>query len=70
MQTQIYPIFDHTRGGLWFCFVFSSPGSKLNGQLQQTQVERKHLEKTREELVKKVKGLLEQNKLQRYHGML
>lgn len=39
-------------------------------QLQQTKKDRRHLEKTREELIKKAKGLLEQNKLRRYHGTL
>lgn len=39
-------------------------------QLQQMKTDRRHMEKTREELIKKAKGLLEQNKLRRYHGML
>ncbi|KAM9280411.1 spermatogenesis-associated protein 1 [Cariama cristata] len=36
-------------------------------QLQQMKKDRRHMEKTREELIKKAKGLLEQNKLRRYH---
>ncbi|XP_077189275.1 spermatogenesis-associated protein 1 isoform X2 [Paroedura picta] len=48
--------------------VFSTEGNELNKQLQHIKAERKHLEKTREELIKKVKGLLEQNKLRRYHA--
>lgn len=36
-------------------------------QLEQMKKDRRHMEKTREELVKKAKGLLEQNKLRRYH---
>ncbi|XP_054836058.1 spermatogenesis-associated protein 1 [Eublepharis macularius] len=48
--------------------VFSTDGNQLNRQLQHIKAERKHLEKTREELIKKVKGLLEQNKLRRYHA--
>ncbi|KAI1236715.1 hypothetical protein IHE44_0014968 [Lamprotornis superbus] len=36
-------------------------------QLQEIKKDRRHLEKTREELIKKAKGLLEQNKLRRYH---
>lgn len=39
-------------------------------QLQQIKKDRRHMEKTREELIKKAKGLLEQNKLRRYHGTL
>ncbi|NXW61312.1 SPAT1 protein, partial [Eurystomus gularis] len=41
--------------------------NKIVEQLQQTKKDRRHMEKTREELIKKAKGLLEQNKLQRYH---
>ncbi|XP_078501985.1 spermatogenesis-associated protein 1 [Lissotriton helveticus] len=37
-------------------------------QLKQMKKERTHLEKTREDLVKKAKGLLEQNKLKRNHA--
>ncbi|XP_062992933.1 spermatogenesis-associated protein 1 [Elgaria multicarinata webbii] len=48
--------------------VFPTEGNELSIQLQHIKAERKHLEKTREELVKKVKGLLEQNKLRRYHA--
>ncbi|NXG78665.1 SPAT1 protein, partial [Baryphthengus martii] len=36
-------------------------------QLQQTKNHRRHMEKTREELFKKTKGLVEQNKLRRCH---
>uniref|UniRef100_A0A8D0FIV9 Spermatogenesis associated 1 n=1 Tax=Strix occidentalis caurina TaxID=311401 RepID=A0A8D0FIV9_STROC len=36
-------------------------------QLQQMKKDRRHMEKTREELIRKAKGLLEQNKLRRYH---
>lgn len=36
-------------------------------QLEQMKKDRRHMEKNREELVKKVKTLLEQNKLKRYH---
>ncbi|XP_072199505.1 spermatogenesis-associated protein 1 [Excalfactoria chinensis] len=36
-------------------------------QLEQMKIARRHMEKNREELVKKVKTLLEQNKLKRYH---
>ncbi|XP_056211753.1 spermatogenesis-associated protein 1 [Falco biarmicus] len=36
-------------------------------QLQQMKKDRRHMEKTREELMKKAKRLLEQNKLRRYH---
>lgn len=39
-------------------------------QLQQMKKDRRHMEKSREELIKKAKGLLEQNKLRRYHGTL
>uniref|UniRef100_A0A8C3STE7 Spermatogenesis-associated protein 1 C-terminal domain-containing protein n=1 Tax=Chelydra serpentina TaxID=8475 RepID=A0A8C3STE7_CHESE len=40
---------------------------KMVEQLKQTKAERRHMERTREELVKKAKGLLEQNKLRRSH---
>ena len=39
-------------------------------QLEQMKKDRKKIKKNREELVKKVKTLLEQNKLKRYHGTL
>ncbi|XP_033007583.1 spermatogenesis-associated protein 1 isoform X2 [Lacerta agilis] len=45
--------------------IFPTEGSELIRQLQHIRAERKHLERAREELVKKVKGLLEQNKLRR-----
>ncbi|XP_048353803.1 spermatogenesis-associated protein 1 [Sphaerodactylus townsendi] len=48
--------------------VFSTEGNELSRQLQYIKAERKHLEKTREELGKKVKSLLEQNKRRRYHA--
>ncbi|KAL8178384.1 UNVERIFIED_CONTAM: hypothetical protein K2H54_044113 [Gekko kuhli] len=48
--------------------VFSTEGNELNRQLQHIKAERKHMEKTREELIKKVKGLLVQNKLRRYYA--
>ncbi|XP_005050327.1 PREDICTED: spermatogenesis-associated protein 1 [Ficedula albicollis] len=41
--------------------------NKMVEQLQQMKKDRRHMEKTREELIKKTKGLLEQNKLRRYH---
>ncbi|XP_014794781.1 PREDICTED: spermatogenesis-associated protein 1 [Calidris pugnax] len=41
--------------------------NKMEEQLQQMKTERRHMEKNREELIKKAKGLLEQNKLRRYH---
>ncbi|NXL06169.1 SPAT1 protein, partial [Mesembrinibis cayennensis] len=41
--------------------------NKMVEQLQQMKKDRRHMEKTREELMKKAKGLLEQNKLKRYH---
>ncbi|XP_035189517.1 spermatogenesis-associated protein 1 isoform X2 [Oxyura jamaicensis] len=41
--------------------------NKMVEQLEQMKKDRRHMEKTREELVKKTKGLLEQNKLRRYH---
>uniref|UniRef100_UPI00253F7544 spermatogenesis-associated protein 1 n=1 Tax=Euleptes europaea TaxID=460621 RepID=UPI00253F7544 len=49
-------------------WLFSTEGNELNRQLQRIKAERRHLEKTREELVKKVKGLLEQNRFRRYHA--
>ncbi|KAF7243367.1 Spermatogenesis-associated protein 1 [Varanus komodoensis] len=47
---------------------FPIEGNELNIQLQHIKAERKHLEETREELVKKVKSLLEQNKFKRYYA--
>ncbi|NWT52734.1 SPAT1 protein, partial [Erythrocercus mccallii] len=41
--------------------------NKMVEQLQQMKKDRRDMEKTREELIKKAKGLLEQNKLRRYH---
>ncbi|NWU70698.1 SPAT1 protein, partial [Pterocles burchelli] len=41
--------------------------NKMVEQLQQMKKDRRHMEKTREQLIKKAKGLLEQNKLRRYH---
>ncbi|XP_074008368.1 spermatogenesis-associated protein 1 [Numenius arquata] len=41
--------------------------NKMVEQLQQMKKDRRHMEKNREELIKKAKGLLEQNKLKRYH---
>ncbi|KFO84081.1 Spermatogenesis-associated protein 1, partial [Buceros rhinoceros silvestris] len=41
--------------------------NKMVEQLQQMKKDRRHMEKIREELIKKAKGLLEQNKLRRYH---
>ncbi|XP_054371737.1 spermatogenesis-associated protein 1 [Molothrus ater] len=40
--------------------------NKMAEQLQQMKEDRRHMEKIREELRKKAKGLLEQNKLRRY----
>ncbi|KAF1523460.1 Spermatogenesis-associated protein 1, partial [Eudyptes sclateri] len=40
---------------------------KMVERLQRMKKDRMHMEKTREELIKKAKGLLEQNKLRRYH---
>ncbi|NWS14662.1 SPAT1 protein, partial [Pachyramphus minor] len=47
--------------------VFQAAKNKMVEQLQQMKKDRRHMEKTREELIKKAKGLLEQNKLRRYH---
>ncbi|NXY65654.1 SPAT1 protein, partial [Callaeas wilsoni] len=47
--------------------VIQAPKNKMVEQLQQMKKDRRHMEKTREELIKKAKGLLEQNKLRRYH---
>ncbi|KAM6079175.1 spermatogenesis-associated protein 1 isoform 1-T1 [Theristicus caerulescens] len=41
--------------------------NKMVEQLQQMKKDRRHMEKTREELIKKAKGLLEQNKLKIHH---
>ncbi|XP_061201196.1 spermatogenesis-associated protein 1 isoform X1 [Neopsephotus bourkii] len=41
--------------------------NKMVEQLQQMKEDRMHMEKNREELIRKVKGLLEQHKLKRYH---
>ncbi|NXQ30779.1 SPAT1 protein, partial [Alaudala cheleensis] len=47
--------------------VIQAAKNKMVEQLQQVKKERRHMEKTREELIRTVKGLLEQNKLRRYH---
>ncbi|NXE33039.1 SPAT1 protein, partial [Ptilorrhoa leucosticta] len=47
--------------------VIQAAKSKMVEQLQQMKKDRRHMEKTREELIKKAKGLLEENKLRRYH---
>ncbi|NXN22359.1 SPAT1 protein, partial [Nycticryphes semicollaris] len=47
--------------------VIQVPKNKMVEQLQQMKKDRRHMEKTREELIRKAKGLLEQNKLRRYH---
>lgn len=47
---------------------FQTEREELIEQLKQMKKERTHLEKTREDLVKKAKGLLEQNKLKRNHA--
>ncbi|XP_025027329.1 spermatogenesis-associated protein 1 [Python bivittatus] len=47
---------------------FPTEGNELNKQLQHIKIERKHLEKTREELVKKVKALIQQHKLRRCYA--
>ncbi|NWI19679.1 SPAT1 protein, partial [Crypturellus soui] len=41
--------------------------NEMAEQLQQMKKDRRYMEKTREDLIKKAKGLLEQNKLRRYH---
>ncbi|NXL57087.1 SPAT1 protein, partial [Chordeiles acutipennis] len=41
--------------------------NKMVEQLQQMKKARRHMEKNREELIRKAKELLEQNKLRRYH---
>uniref|UniRef100_K7GGZ6 Spermatosis associated 1 n=1 Tax=Pelodiscus sinensis TaxID=13735 RepID=K7GGZ6_PELSI len=48
--------------------IFQTETSKMAEQLKQMKAERRHMERTREELVKKVRGLLEQNKLRRYQA--
>ncbi|XP_069497824.1 spermatogenesis-associated protein 1 [Ambystoma mexicanum] len=47
---------------------FQTERDQLIEQLKQMKEERRHFEKTREDLVKKAKGLLEQNKLRRNHA--
>ncbi|KAM6129111.1 spermatogenesis-associated protein 1 [Phoenicopterus ruber ruber] len=47
--------------------VIQAAKNKMVEQLQQMKKDRGHMEKTREELIKKAKGLLEQNKLRRFH---
>ncbi|NXE89342.1 SPAT1 protein, partial [Menura novaehollandiae] len=47
--------------------VIQATKNKMVEQLQQMKKDRRHMEKTREELIKKAKGLLEQNKMRRYH---
>ncbi|NXA62577.1 SPAT1 protein, partial [Mohoua ochrocephala] len=47
--------------------VIQAARNKMVEQLQQIKKDRRHMEKTREELIKKAKGLLERNKLRRYH---
>ncbi|NXC84063.1 SPAT1 protein, partial [Cercotrichas coryphoeus] len=48
--------------------VIQAAKNKMVEQLLQMKKDRRHMEKTREELIKKAKGLLEQNKLRRYHA--
>ncbi|NXD19001.1 SPAT1 protein, partial [Spelaeornis formosus] len=47
--------------------VIQAAKNKMVEQLQPMKKDRRHMEKTREELIKKARGLLEQNKLRRYH---
>ncbi|NXF06600.1 SPAT1 protein, partial [Smithornis capensis] len=47
--------------------VIQAAKNKMVEQLQEMKKDRRQMEKTREELIKKVKGLLEQNKLRRYY---
>uniref|UniRef100_A0A670YH51 Ribosome-recycling factor, mitochondrial n=1 Tax=Pseudonaja textilis TaxID=8673 RepID=A0A670YH51_PSETE len=47
--------------------ISSSSGNQLHKQLQHIKTERRHLENTREELIKKVKNLIERHKLRRCH---
>ncbi|XP_041277730.1 spermatogenesis-associated protein 1 [Onychostruthus taczanowskii] len=47
--------------------VIQAAKNKMAEQLQQMKEDRRHMEETRKELRKKAKGLLEQNKLRRYH---
>nr|XP_005482187.1 spermatogenesis-associated protein 1 isoform X1 [Zonotrichia albicollis] len=47
--------------------VIQAAKNRMAEQLQQMKEDRRHMEKTREELRKKAKGLLEQNKLRKYH---
>ncbi|XP_013928518.1 PREDICTED: spermatogenesis-associated protein 1, partial [Thamnophis sirtalis] len=44
---------------------FPTEGNQLHKQLKHIKIERRHLENTRAELVKKVKNLIEQHKLRR-----
>ncbi|NXN97010.1 SPAT1 protein, partial [Rhinopomastus cyanomelas] len=44
-----------------------TPKNKMTEQLQQVKKDRIHMEKTREELIKKAEALVEQHKLRRYH---
>ncbi|XP_070602341.1 spermatogenesis-associated protein 1 [Erythrolamprus reginae] len=44
---------------------FTTEGNQLHKQLKHIKIERRHLENIREELVKKVKNLIEQHKLRR-----
>ncbi|XP_026534209.1 spermatogenesis-associated protein 1 isoform X2 [Notechis scutatus] len=46
---------------------FPTEGNQLHKQLQHIKTERRHLENTREELIKKVKNLIERHKLRRCH---
>ncbi|KYO36784.1 hypothetical protein Y1Q_0020835 [Alligator mississippiensis] len=48
--------------------VFQVAKIKLAEELEQKKAERLHMERIREELIKKAKGLLEQNQLKRYHA--
>ncbi|KAM7046853.1 spermatogenesis-associated protein 1 [Acridotheres tristis] len=47
--------------------VIQAAKNKMVEQLQEIKKDRRHMEKTREELIRKAKGLREQNKLRRYH---
>ncbi|XP_027754190.1 spermatogenesis-associated protein 1 isoform X2 [Empidonax traillii] len=47
--------------------VLQAAKNKMVEQLQQMKKDGRHMEKSREELIKKAEGLLEQNKLRRYH---
>lgn len=52
----------------WWVWVIISLGEKIIEQMKQVKEERKYLENIREELLKKVEKLFEQNKSKRYHG--